>query len=193
MQCISCEEKMLRLISALGTNNIWYEVWNCFEPCPGSSYLMMVHRIKLPVEDEATTLGLLCCVYYSDLSYQFIIYGSILKLPYWIGGWDLSHSFLRLMQTKILLTWQVEFPFLCITQRQKSILQTIEYQIDNGVQQQIWCKRLCNRAIQFNSMSEAFDKKANMEAKQFSPQKDLQDFVSQFNVFTFWYLLAVAF
>ena len=63
---------------------------------------------------------------------QFIIYGSIQKLPYWIGGSDLSHSFLLLMQTKILLTWQVEFPFLCITQRQKSVLQTIEYQIDMG-------------------------------------------------------------
>ena len=93
-----------------------------------------IDSIKLPVEDKATTLGLLCCVYHSDLSYQFIIYGSILKLPYWIGGWDLSHSFLLLMQTKILLTWQIEFPFLCITQRQKFVLQTIEYQIENGIQ-----------------------------------------------------------
>ena len=34
-------------------------------------------------------------------------------------------------------------------------------------------------------MSKALDKKANMEAKQFSPQNDLQDFVSQVNIFTF--------
>ena len=119
--------------SALG-KTIFDKRWVCFDPWPGSSYLMMVHRIKLPVEDKAITLGLLCCVYHSDLSYQFIIYGSILKLPYWIGGWDLSHSFLLLMQTKILLTWQIEFPFLCITQRQKFVLQTIEYQIENGIQ-----------------------------------------------------------
>ena len=108
-------------------------------------------------------------------------------------GLDLSHSFLLLMQTKILLTWQVEFPFPCKTQRQKSVFETVEYHIDNGIGQQIWCKRLCNRAIQFNSMSKALNKKANMEAKQFSPQNDLLDFVSQFNVFTFWNLLLLAF